>query len=207
MHSAAQPAPLDHRSWTGDGISLPHESECDGLPPLCLPILARSASLLNLLLQDAAVDLELTTSVVALDPGLAFTALQLANRERRREDELIWQFPLAVVAGGQLSLLQAVNQAPTIESCSSTKIRAQLRQLWVRSVVRSCLARILSQQLGGVNPRQAFLAGLLFELPALVQLVFPSAPGRHLRLQTARCESLPPEIDAAITQARDLRPV
>ena len=160
--------------------------------------------MLNLLLQDGTVDLELTSSVVALDPGLAFTTLQLANRERRGEDELIWQFPLAVVACGQLRLLQAVNQAPKIESCSSTKIRAQLRQLWVRSVVRSCLARVLSQQLGGVNPRQAFLAGLLFELPALVQLVFPSAPARHLGLQTARCESLPPEIDAAITQARDL---
>ena len=204
MHSAAQPATLDHRSWTGDGIALPHNPDFDGLPLLCLPVLTRSASVLNLLLQDGMVDLELTSSVVALDPGLAFTTLQLANRERRDGDALIWQFPLAVVAGGQRSLLQAVNQAPTIESCSSTKIREKLRQLWVRSVVRSCLARVLSQQLGGVNPRQAFLAGLLFELPALVQLAFPSAPAPHLGLQTASSESLPPEIDAAITQARDL---
>ncbi len=207
MHSAAQPAPLDHRSWTGDGISLPHESECDGLPLLCLPILARSDSLLNLLLQDGTVDLELTSSVVALDPGLAFTTLQLANRERRGEDALIWQFPLAVVACGQLRLLQAVNQAPKIESYSSTKIRAQLRQLWVRSVVRSCVVRVLTQQLGGGNPRQAFLAGLLFELPALVQLAFPSDSAPHLGLQAAWRESLPPEIDIAITQARDIAQV
>jgi HDOD domain len=204
MHSAIQTATLDHRSWTGDGIALPHGPDFDDLPLLCPPILTRSASLLNLLLQDGTVDLELTSSVVALDPGLAFTTLQLANRERRDGDELIWQFPLAVVAGGQHRLLRAVNQAPKVESHSSTRVRAQLRQLWVRGVVRACLARLLSQRLGGANPRQAFLAGLLFELPALVRLAFSSAPAPHLGLQSAWRESLPLEIDAAIIQARDL---
>src|ERR1035438_3192530 len=118
MDSAARPATLDHRSSYANGLTLLRGPDCEssGLPLLCLPILtrsasllnlllqdgavdleltARSASLLNLLLQDGAVDLELTSSVVALDPGLAFTTLQLANRERREEDELIWQFPLA----------------------------------------------------------------------------------------------------------------
>ena len=205
MDSAARPATLDHRSPYADGLTLLRGPDCEssGLPLLCLPILTRSASLLNLLLQDGAVDLELTSSVVALDPGLAFTTLQLANRERREEDELIWQFPLAVVAGGQHRLLQAVNQAPKIESYSSTKIRAELRQLWVRAVVRACLARALSQQVGGGNPRQAFLAGLLLELPALVELTFPSCPSSQLGLQAAWRESLPPEIAAAIGQARD----
>jgi hypothetical protein len=108
-----------------------------------------------------------------------------------------------VVAGGQHRLLQTVNQAPKIESYSSTKIRAELRQLWVRAVVRACLARVLSQQVGGGNPRQAFLAGLLLELPALVELTFPSCPLSQLGLQAAWRESLPPEIAAAIGQARD----
>jgi hypothetical protein len=191
MHSAAHPATLDQRSWTADG-----------LPLLCLPILTRSASLLCLLLQDGAVDLELTSSVVALDPGLGFTALQLANRGRRDEDKAIWQFPLAVVAGGQHRLLQAVNQAPKVESYSSIRTRTELRQLWVRAVVRACLARVLSQQAGGGNPRQAFLGGLLFELPTLVELAFPCSRAAQLELQAASRESLPPEIDAAIAQAR-----
>jgi HDOD domain-containing protein len=204
MHSAAQPATLDQRSWTGDGLTTLRAADrgSAAVPLLCLPILTRSASLLNLLLQDGTVDLELTSSVVALDPGLAFTTLQLANRERRDEEEAIWQFPLAVVAGGQHRLLQAVNQAPKIESYSSIRTRAELRQLWLRAVVRACLARVLSQQLGGPNPRQAFLAGLLFELPALARLAFPSIPAQDPGLQSASRESLPPEIDAAIAQAR-----
>ncbi len=206
MDSTAQPAPLDQRSWTADGLPALRAADCElsGVPLLCLPILTRSASLLKLLLQDGTVDLELTSSVVALDPGLAFMTLQLANRGRRDEDEAIWQFPLAVVAGGQYRLLQVVNRVPKTESSTSTKLRSQFRQLWVRSVVRACLARALSQQLGGGNPRQAFLAGLLFELPALVELTFPSNRAAQLRLQAASRESLPLEIDAAITQARDL---
>src|ERR1035441_7969629 len=91
MDSAARPATLDHRSSYADGLTLLRGPDCESsvLPLLCLPILTRSASLLNLLLQDGAVDLELTSSVVALDPGLAFTTLQLANRESREEDEVI----------------------------------------------------------------------------------------------------------------------
>ena len=159
--------------------------------------------LIDLLLQDGTVDLELVTSVVALDPGLAFTTLQLGNRDRRDQEEVIWQFPLAVVASGQQRLMQAVEQAPKIESYSSTRIRSQLRQIWMRSVVRACVARALSQQLGGANPRQAFLAGLLFELPALVQPTF-SSPAVELELQAAYRESLPLELYAAVSQAREV---
>src|SRR5664280_1072878 len=122
MDSAARPAILDPRSPYADDLTLLRGPDCEssGLPLLCLPILTRSASLLNLLLQDGTVDLELTSSVVALDPGLALTTLQLANRERRDGDEATWQFPLAVAASGQHCLLQAVNRAPKIESYSST---------------------------------------------------------------------------------------
>jgi hypothetical protein len=65
------------------------------------------------------------------------------------------------------------------------------------------VARTLSQQLGGANPRQAFLAGLLFELPALVQPAF-SSPEVQRELQAACRESLPPEVYAAVSQAREV---
>jgi hypothetical protein len=199
---SAQPTTPDPRSWTADGFDSPPHPGHDGRPLLCLPVLTRLASPLTLLLQDGAVDLELTSSVVALDPGLAFTTLQLANRGCRDEGEAIWQFPLAVVAGGQQRLLQAINRAPKIESYCSGKIRAESRRFWLRAVVRACVARALNRQLGSGNVRQAFLAGLLLELPALVKLTSPSNLAALPELQAASRETLPLGINAAIGQAR-----
>ena len=203
MNSAPQPATLDHSSWTDDHPGLLRVPDFDGPPFLCLPILTRSASLLTLLLQERSVDLELTSAVVAMDPGLAFTILQVANREGHEQDEAIWQFPLALVACGHRHLLQVINQVPKIECYSSTKTWAQLGKLWVRAVVRASVAFALGKQLESGNPRQAFLAGLLFELPALVQLAFPSSGELEGELQAAIRASLPPQITTAIGQAPD----
>ena len=133
---AAHPAAPEPQPVTPDEPCLSHRPEGSLQNLLCLPILTRSALLTDLLLQDGTVDLELVSSVVALDPGLAFTTLQLGNRDRRDQEEIIWQFPLAVVASGQERLMQAVNQAPKIESYSSTRIRSQ-----GNGVRRACEAR------------------------------------------------------------------
>ncbi len=202
MDSAIQPAAVDHPAWTGDDPASLRAPDFDSPSFLCLPISTRSASLLSLLLQESSVDVELTSAVVALDPGLAFTTLQLANRERYDEDEPVWQFSLALVASGRRRLLQAVHQAPKIESFSS-RAQAQLRRLWVRAVVRACVARLLGQQLGGINSRQAFLAGLLFELAAFTGLAFPSSAQSRHRLQAASRATLPLEIAATIGLASD----
>ncbi|MGB7555615.1 MAG: HDOD domain-containing protein [Candidatus Korobacteraceae bacterium] len=203
MNSAPQAATLVHSSWTGNHPILPRDHNFDVPPFLCLPILTRSAALLTLLLQESSVDLELTSAIVAMDPGLAFTILQIANREGHEQDEAIWQFPLALVACGHGHLLQVISQVPKIEGYSSTKTRAQLGQLWMRAVVRASVAFVLGKQLEGGNPRQAFLAGLLFELPALVRLGFLSSAERQDELQLAIRASLPPQITAAIGQAPD----
>lgn len=166
MDSATQTAAVDHPAWTGDDPASQRTHDFDSPSFLCLPISTRSASLLSLLLQESSVDVELTSAVVALDPGLAFTTLQLANRERYHEDEPVWQFSLALVASGRHRLLQAVHQAPKIESYSS-RAQAQLRRLWVRAVVRACVARLLGQQLGGVNSRQAFSGGAALRIARL----------------------------------------
>ena len=70
-------------------------------PLVILPVRTRSVSLLKLLLRDSAIDLELASSVVGLDPGMAFGALQLANAQRHQGDDPIWQLPLAVVEAGR----------------------------------------------------------------------------------------------------------
>jgi hypothetical protein len=113
---AAHPVANARQPLTPDEPHVGRAPEASIRHLLCLPILTRSALLIDLLLQDGTVDLELVSSVVALDPGLAFTTLQLGNRDRSDQDEVIWQFPLAVVASGQQRLMRAVDQAPTSES-------------------------------------------------------------------------------------------
>lgn len=128
------------------------------------PILARSAALLILLLQDGTVDLELTSSVVALDPGLAWGTLQAASLESHDQDE-IWQLPLAVVASGCGWLLALADGAPKVESSFDCATSRKLRQLYLRCVQRACIAAMLTSVLGGADPKRSYVSGLLFGLP------------------------------------------
>ncbi len=162
---------IDNRLGRAGGLAALHNSRlCQpDLPILGLPVLTRSAALLTLLLQDGTVDLELTNSVVALDPGLAFGTLQVANLERNGEGE-IWQLPLAVVAAGCDRLLAMVNCAPKVESSYDCGTSAKLRQLYVRAVQRACIAELLTKGLGDANPKQSYVAGLLFGLPGILNL-------------------------------------
>jgi len=134
------------------------------ISPLGLPILARSAALLSLLLQDGTVDLELTSTVIALDPGMAFGTLLAANLERNGNGE-IWQFPLAVVAAGCGRLQAMLNGAFKVESSYDCSTSAKFRRLYLRGVQRACIAEWLAAQLRNADPRQSYVAGLLCGLP------------------------------------------
>ncbi len=137
------------------------------LPLPHLPVLARSAALLKLLLQDGAVDLELTSSVIALDPGLALATLQAASRENHGAVG-IWQLPLAVVAAGCEQLLAIADCALKVESSFDCATSRKLRQLYLRCVQQACIAQMLTGILGGANPKQSYVAGLLFGLPGVL---------------------------------------
>src|SRR5208337_5609490 len=129
MDCVGEQTTIDNRLGRAGGLAALRDSRlCQpDLPILGLPILSRSAALLTLLLQDGTVDLELTSSVVGLDPGLAFGILQAANLERNGDGE-IWQFPLAVVAAGCDRLLTMVNCAPKVESSYPFSAGAKFRQ-------------------------------------------------------------------------------
>ncbi len=142
---------------------------------LGLPVLTRSAALLTLLLQDGTVDLELTSSVVALDPALAFGTLRVANQERNGEGE-VWQLPLAVVAAGCDRLLAMVNGALKVETNYDCATSERLRQMYLRCVQRACIAELLTTLLGNANPKRSYVAGLLFGLPGISRPVAASIP-------------------------------
>ncbi len=163
------------------------------LPAVVLPLLARSAGMLRLLFQDGTVDLELASSVVGLDPGLAFGTLQLANRDRIGDSNPVWLFPLAVVAAGRDPMLRLVSGAPRIEP----GYRTPLCRLYHDAVLRACVAQFLSRELGNCDPRKSFLAGLLLELPALLRAASSGKLISPASLLSAMCGALPSAVVTA----------
>jgi len=166
-----------------------------------LPVLPRSAVLLELLLQERAIDLELASSVVALDAGLAFGVLQLANRDASTAGKPIWQLPLALVAAGREALRELIECAPRMDSPESGRREIRLRGLASDAVVRGSIAQMLARKLGGCNPKQCFLAGLLFELPKMAALAHAGDDFCRTKLSAAIKNSLPAAC-LAVTGAR-----
>ena len=205
MHTAAHPVPIDNPKGRAD--QPPRQRDTGDFPcanlQMFVPILTRSGALLTLLLQDGIVDLELTSSVVALDPGLAFCTLQLANLEARGEAEVVWDFPSAVVGSGCDRLLQLLNRAPRVESSFARATGAKLRQCCSRAVMRACVAELLAKRLGNGDPRQSYLTGLLFELPEILGMAgFAHSTPLRAALQAAMRGCLPDEVFTAITAAQ-----
>ena len=192
MDCVGELATIENRLGRAGGPFAPRDSGfCPpDFPILGLPILTRSAALLTLLLQDGTVDLELTSSVVALDPALAFGSLQLANLERNGEGE-IWQLPLAVVAAGCDRLLAMVNGALKVETNYDCATSERFRQLYLRCVQRACIAELVSNQLGNANPKRSYLAALLFGLPGTSSPTGPRIPALSVVVDSPWQGSLP----------------
>ena len=168
-----------------------------------LPILDRSAAFLSLLLQDGAIDLELASSVIALDPGLAYGTLRLANGNLPETCDRIWQLPLAVVTAGRDALQHLLDTSIKI-GLSGEPPCAQLRQVMTRAVERGCVAQYLAREAGCCHPKKTFLAGLLLELPILVQMTEPSLANSPATLFSSMCRTLPaPVVRAALVQHAD----
>jgi hypothetical protein len=187
MNLAAHARTLVHQPVAG-GATGKGESYAQAAV-LVLPLGTRCASLLTLLLQDGAVDLELASSVVALDPGLAFGTLQLANGNRNEGSDPVWQLPMALVAAGREALQQLVQRAPKIEASNPASNRTRLSNLTSGAVMRACVAHLLARELGGCNPRKSYLSGLLLELPALARFASPVAS--QVQLLATMCGALP----------------
>jgi len=158
-------------------------------PEFLLPLHTRSAILLHLLLEDNAIDLELASCVVALDPGLAFAVLQAANPADSGAS--IWQLASALVAAGRESLQDLLECAPRLELHPSPDERNSLLALASDAVMRAGMAQLLARELGKCHPKKCYLAGLLLEIPAMVAVTAGSHDGYQGRLLSVMCNSLP----------------
>jgi hypothetical protein len=178
---------------------LPWRSHSDRTdePLFELPILQRSMSFLKLLLQDGAIDLELASSVVALDPGLAYGTLRLANQDLPDDCDRIWQLPLAVVTAGRDALEQLLTTTVQVTPCALSK-QAPMEKLISDAVARACVAQLLARELGSPHPRKCFLSGLVLELPAMARLSIPAGLISPAVMVPDMCHSLPAAIVRAV---------
>ncbi len=202
MDCVSELATIDNRLGRAGGRLALHDSRLcpPDFPVLGLPILNRSAALLRLLLQDGTVDLELTSSVVALDPALAFGSLQLANLERNGDGE-IWQLPLAVVAAGCDRLLAMVNSALKVETNYDCATSERFRQLYLRCVQRACIAELVTSRLGNVNPKRSYLAALLFGLPGTSSPTDPRTAALSVSIGSTWQSTLPDRVLSAVASS------
>jgi hypothetical protein len=176
------------------------------LPEFVVPILPRSAMLLNLLLQDEPIDLELASAIVALDPGLAFAVLQLANPIEGDSGDSVWQFPEAIVTTGREELQRLVNRVPRVNGLERPGTRRCSPELVQNAAVRACVAYWLARALGRSNPRKGFLGGLLLDLPQMVSWNLPPGNGYRIRLLSVLCHCLPSSIvKAMMADGEDVR--
>lgn len=170
-------------------------------PEFVLPVLSRSVAPLSLLLQGNAIDLALASSVVSLDPGLAFDVLQLANPALGEPADPVWQLPSALVAAGRDSLQSLIECAPQADRYLHGGANSRLTEQMRDSVRRACIAHFLARELGRCNPKKAYLGGLLFDIPAIVPLALPTHDGFQVRLLSAMCRAMPASlVRAAIVQ-------
>lgn len=209
MNIATEPVSVNNR--LGRAVGRPAERGSwlcpSGRPLVCLPILTRSAALLTLLLDDAAVDVELVNSIVVLDPGLAFATLQLASPDGEAATGVSHSLPLAVVAAGRDQLLEVVRRASLLDAGLTSDAKAHLQRLFLRSARRACVALFLGRELGDVEPDQCYLAGLLSNLPGMVALTANrDLVLAQITLQKALRSSLQPEVFAAISEAAATSP-
>jgi len=169
-------------------------------------VLSRSVASLRLLLEDDAVDLELASCIVALDPGLTFAVLQLANGGSSPFATPVWQLPSALVAVGREALQTLLQCAPRVESPGMA--RRRLTTLARNAVVRASIAQLLARELGCCNPRKSFLSGLLLETPDLVGSSYPHTAIDRNRLLAVMLASLPaPVVNAAMARKHAMKNV
>ena len=172
---------------TASGLTLAMPHLQTGPRILLFPVLSRSLSLLKLLLDDSAIDLELASVIIALDPGLAFDILQVANRDA---GDCLWQLPLAVVAAGRDAVQKLLRRVPEIEALSRNSGR--LKQLAVDAVARASAAYVMARELFAGTARKAYLSGLLFELRSMGRLALPELCSGQLLPAMGR--ALPPPV-------------
>ena len=136
---------------------------CQYAPPF--PAMPSTLVRLHILLQNRVVDLKSIVSVVRPDPGFAAEILRLTRNESQASSCSLHECLLDL---GMENLRRAVRFIPSLGVPTADEERWQLRWRLRRARLTAMAAETISSALGDIPPEQAYLAGLLHDLPGLV---------------------------------------
>lgn len=189
---------VDTRQFLVDGargptFPLPGEAEFPGPPALPGGLLR-----LELCLSAFVIDLQEITNIVKSDVGLTVQLLRLAAREIAASPVGVLSISQIVVhAGvGSLAALAAHTHIPPDYLRNGARLRA-CERFWMRCRLAALVAEGLASHSSGVDPEEAYLAGLLYHVGSLPRLLGWGSAGsdrgdfRHLGHRMAQAWQLP----------------
>jgi HD-like signal output (HDOD) protein/GGDEF domain-containing protein len=141
-----------------------------------VPTLPTVAQRILELVSDERSDLAQLASVISCDPSLSARVLGLVNSPLYRLQRKIVSLREAVLYLG-MNAVRSVALSFSLVSGLRAKgaAAAGLDELWRTSLMNALAARRLATEAGGWDPEEAFLAGLLADVGAM--LLYKQAPG------------------------------
>ena len=133
-----------------------------------VPALPATLVMLELLLDQPAVDLEAVSEVVLSDLGATLQILRTGSEEWDQDEEQSFRVPARLVALGKDVILKAI---PCFTSLGSDFPMQADFELWEHSRLVAECARAIASGFPGVDPEKAYLAGLLHEIGRLPELL------------------------------------
>ncbi len=135
-------------------------------PPV--PVLPATRLQLDLLLKQSALNLQAILGVILNDVGASLQVLRATSRGAGNFDRHSGRIKDCVLDLGRKRLRDAT--AATFSMAAGRRNEAA-QQLWTRARLTAELSQIIAGRLPGINPPDAYLAGLLHEagrIPALL---------------------------------------
>lgn len=168
MHIAAQGGhrqvePEAFPAQWNSGLLAP--ASCKYTPPF--PALPATLVRLELALQNRIVDLQKLVEIVRTDPGLSAEILRLSGRRGQSEPYRLHE---CVVNLGLRTLSRAVQIVPSWGRRVGQGEVSHLRRLLKRARLTALAAESISASLQDIPPEQAYIAGLLHDLPGMICL-------------------------------------
>jgi hypothetical protein len=149
-------------SWNVESLS---SSTCKYTPPF--PALPTTLVRLDILLQARVVDLQKIVGLLRCDPGLAAEILRLSGR---RGQDAPFRLHECVLHLGIRSLSRAAQIVPSWAHSVGHEDMWYLRWRLKRARLTALAAESISSTMGDIPAEQAYLAGLLHDLPGMICL-------------------------------------
>ena len=150
-----------------------------------IPVLPKTLLLLDLVMQERAVDLRELAQIVLADLGATLQILRLAGREYGTGDVQMNRIEDCISDLG----LNACMNAVSAKVVPNDGRRNAIAALWDHSQEIALRSRLLAEEMPGINPEEAYLAGLLHDIGSL-----PDTLGWTWRRSSADAASVPRNI-------------